>query len=95
MPPAAQSVDDVGMDRRFDLDIFALAPIPARCIQRSLRVKAIIDHFDHYLQMALGLHMAAHDAERPDGLAIAGQEAGDDGVIRPFLWSQTVRMIRV
>ena len=40
--------------------------------------------------MALGLHETAHDTEGANGLAIPGQEAGDDGVIRALAALETI-----
>jgi hypothetical protein len=59
-----------GIKARLHLDFAALKPLPAGGIQGLLRVKAEVDHVCNNLNVALGLHIAAHNPEGAKGLAI-------------------------
>jgi hypothetical protein len=58
--------------------------LPARGVAGVLNAHAEVDQIAQDLHLALGLHCAAHDAERQPRLAVAGDEARDDGVHRAF-----------
>ena len=52
------------------------------------------DHFISSLDMSLGLHESAHDAEGAEEGSVAplGGQAGDDGVVGPLGRGQAVGM---
>ena len=56
----------------------------ARRIAGFLQVHAEVDEVHDDLHVTLRLHAAAHDAERQPGLAVLGDEGGNDGVERPL-----------
>ena len=60
-----------------------------------LDVHPVVDHVHQHLGMPLGLHVAPHQAEREPGLAVLGDEAGDDRVERPLVRLQPVGVRRV
>ena len=61
----------------------AEVPEPRR-IAGLLHVHAEVDHVADHLDVPLGLHVAPHHAEAQPGLAVLGDEAGDDRVERPL-----------
>ncbi len=69
----------------------------ARGIEGRLHVEAPVEQTGQQLDMAHGLIVAAHDAERRDRLPVLHQHAGDDRVHRPlagptlFGWPPSVR----
>src|SRR3954470_14971908 len=65
---------------------------PARLIERGLGIEAAIDEVGDDLQMALGLHVSPHDAERPEQRAIAQQQDRDDRVVRALARREPVGM---
>ena len=52
----------------------------------------VVEHADQGLDMALRLHVAAHHAETHLRLAIAGEKGGNDGVERPLVRADLIRM---
>ena len=70
----------------------APVPVPARRVQRRLRVEPVVHGRRDQLDVALRLHVPAHHAERPDRLAAAGQEARDDRVERALARRHLVRV---
>ena len=56
-------------------------PLPAGGVQGLLGVQVEVHVVHDHLDVALGLHVAAHDAEGTHGLAVLHQEAGNDGVV--------------
>src|SRR5439155_8217759 len=65
--------------RHLALEINALAfdPAPAGRVEAGLRVHSVVDLVDDHLEVALGLHRSAHDAEGAHGAVTLGEEAGD------------------
>ncbi len=57
----------------------------ARRVAGFLEVHAEVDQVDQDLHLALGLGGAAHHPEGKPGLAVFGDEAGDDGVEGPLV----------
>ena len=58
--------------------------MPARGVAGFLHVHAEVDDVGQHLHVALRLHVAAHEAERHERLAVLHHEAGNDGVERPL-----------
>ena len=73
-PIAAQLRQEVA-EARLELDDAVLLHPPPRGVERSLRVEAVVDDAPHHLEVALRLHRAAHDAERPEKLSVLEQHA--------------------
>src|SRR5439155_23971539 len=65
---------------------------PARPVDGSLRVLAIVDDAREHLHVALRLHRAAHQAESRDRPAVLGDESWNDGVERTLLGTDLVGM---
>ena len=65
---------------------------PARGVAGFLHVHAEIDDVGQHLHMALRLHVAAHQAERQERLAVLHHEAGNDGLERPLARRIDVRV---
>src|SRR4051812_27509565 len=81
MAHGAEGFDDGGVDVALDLDLAATGPLPAGGVEALLGVHGVVYRVDDHLHVALGLHVTAHDAEGPDGLALPCEESGDDGVV--------------
>ena len=60
-----------------------------------LDVHAKVDQVADHLRMALGLHVTPHQAEAQPGLAVLGDETGDDRVKRSLAGLEPVEMVRV
>src|SRR5256886_5230926 len=88
----AQRLDRPGAQLRFDVQPGAGLPVPARWAQGRLRVQPTVHSGHDELDVALWLHVPAHHAERSDRLPVAGEEAGDDGVVRAFAAPDLVRV---
>ena len=69
----------------------ASTDLPARTIQRLLRIEFIIDHGADDLEVPLGLHESAHDTEAGPEFAVIQRQSGDDGVVRSFARRQAMR----
>jgi hypothetical protein len=54
--------------------------VPAGRVGGGLHVETVVDAVDDDLRLPLGLHVSAHDAEGEPGCAVAGGEAGNDGL---------------
>ncbi len=67
----------------------------ARGVAGFLHVEAEIDHVDDDLHMALRLHVAAHDAEAHERLAVFHDESRNDGLKRPFARRIDVGVMRI
>src|SRR5260221_6272092 len=76
----------------FDAHVQALDDAEARAVARRLRILAVVCDAHQHLGMALRLHGAAHDAEAHHRLAVAGEEAGDDRLVRTLGRPDAVRM---
>ena len=61
--------------RRFAGHFAAAMVIPARRVAGFLHVHAEVDDVAQHLDMTLWLHVAAHQAERHEGLAVLHHEA--------------------
>ena len=81
MAAAAQFFDDSVWKGPFHFNGLAADPLPARSIQGCLRVEMIVDGIQEYLELPLGLHESAHDAEGADRTAVFRQKAGNDRMI--------------
>src|SRR5581483_3992338 len=75
-----------------ELDGAVRLDAPARRVERGLRVGALVDEPQHDLEVALRLHRAAHDPERPEQAAALKQQPGDNGVERPPRGREPVRV---
>ena len=67
----------------------------ARRVDRLLHVHAVIDHVVDDLHVAHRLVMRAHDAEAHVAAAVAHGERRNDGVHRPLVRTECVRMTRL
>ena len=65
---------------------------PARRVERGLRVEPVVDQRRDELQVALRLHVSAHQPERPQQPVVAQQHPGDDRVERPPAGGEAVRV---
>ena len=90
MTQRRQAMEQVLRCGALDVDAPPAFPLPARGVERCLRIQAKVDRVHDHLHMALRLHEAAHHAKRPNRRPVLGQKAGDDGVIGPFAGRQTV-----
>ena len=95
MAQAREAVEEVLGCGAFYAHALAAFPFPARRVQRSLWVQAEVHGVHHHLHMALRLHEATHHAEGAYGPAALGQEARDDGVVRPLAGCQAVGVLGV
>ena len=68
---------------------------PARCLDRGLRVEAVVDETGHQLDHRLRLAVAAHRPEGDLGAPAAEEHARHEGVEGPRARRQRVRMLRV
>src|SRR5581483_5451306 len=75
-----------------DAHIQALHEAKARAVAGGLRALAIVGDAHHHLRVALRLHGAAHHAEAHHRPALARDEAGNDGFIRPLARRHVVRV---
>ena len=66
-----------------------------RGVAGLLDVHAEVDHVAEHLHVPLRLHVAPHHAEAEPGLAVLGDEAGDDRVERPLVRLEAVGVRRV
>ena len=66
VPAAAQVRHDGRIDARLDLYVQVAQPLPARPVQRRLRIQPAVHGGQYELDVALRLHVPAHHAERPD-----------------------------
>ena len=82
MPAPLEISRDLRVKLWLQLNAFALEPLPARSVERGLRVHTVIHGVDDDLQVSLRLHEPAHHAERANRLFASSQEAGNDRVIR-------------
>src|SRR5690606_4468630 len=80
----AQALDRLAIHGRLDVQREIAVDLPARRAARRLRLLVVVEHADHGLQVALRLHVAAHDAKAHHRLPAAGQEARDNGVEGPL-----------
>ena len=58
--------------------------IPARSIERLLRIEIVVDQGADDLEVALRLHETAHDAEAGPEFAVLERHTRDDGVVGSF-----------
>ena len=72
-------------------DTILLHP-PPWCVERSLRIVAVVDDAADDLKMPLRLHRPAHHAERPEQSAVLEQHPGDDRVKRALGGAERVRV---
>ena len=61
-PQAGEEVPEPGLQPHDAVVLHA----PARSVERSLRIVAVVDDPAHNLEVALRLHRPAHDTERPE-----------------------------
>ena len=66
--------------------------LPAGGVRRRLGVLPMQADSDRHLQVPLGLHVPAHDAEAHEGRGAAGDEARGEGVVRALARRQIVGM---
>src|SRR5688572_23846350 len=93
MAAALQLFQRRGREARFlDADVHALHEAKARAVAGRLRALAIVGDAHHHLGVALRLHGAAHETEAHHRASVAGDEAGDDGLVRPLARRDAVRM---
>ena len=96
MPERAQGFDRRISKARFDVDRKTLSPLPARGIERRLRIAAEVDEVRDHLKLALWLHEAAHHPEGHQvGVGCAfgrGQHAGNDRVVGALAGGDHVRV---
>src|SRR4051812_44579700 len=64
----------------------------ARAVARGLRALPVVRNADQHLRVALRLHGSSHDAEAHDRLAVLGDEAWNDGLVRTLARTDLVRM---
>ena len=83
-----------GGDRVLEAHRVILVHDPARRVAAGLRILVVVDQAHHHLHVPLRLHVAAHDAEAHHGLAVAREEAGNDGVERALARPDLVRVAR-
>ena len=95
MPAAAQLRRKVGGEGRLQLYPPAARPLPARRVQRLLRVHEEVQRVRDDLHMPLRLHEGPHHAEGADGPAPLRQKAGDYRVVRPLARRHAVGRGRV
>ena len=81
MPAGSQAGNDFLVFFLFNGQGSVSIPLPSRCIQSHLRIQVEIDRVHNDLNMSLGLHISAHDAEWADCFAVFGEETGDDRMI--------------
>src|ERR1051326_1963610 len=67
----------------------------ARRFSRLLHVHAEVDEINQNLGMSLRLIIAAHDAERPDRLAVLKQHAGNQRMERSLSRGYDIGMPRI
>ena len=92
----AQRLDDLRIKRPLHRDLQAGLDPPPRRIGGGLRVLLITQNAQHHLQMPLGLHRPAHQAERHQRRAVGVHyKARNDGVEWPLAWRNGVDVIRV
>src|SRR3546814_7612222 len=65
-----------------------------RCIDSRLRVTAQIDQLLHHLDMALRLHISAHNAKTGKRLVLAGDEGWNNGMHGALAGTHLVPMPR-
>src|SRR5690606_21358908 len=82
MPARLQCFDGGRREAVLDADLHALHDTEARAVAGGLRALAVVGDAHQHLRVALRLHRAAHYAEAHHRLAVLGEEAGDDGLIR-------------
>jgi hypothetical protein len=90
-----QALDRRLRHRRLDVDLEPWLEAPARRVAGGLRLLPVRQHPHQRLQVALRLHVAAHDAEAHLRLAVLGEEGGNDGVERALSGRDDVRALRV
>ena len=78
-----------------DQNSLALEPLPAGGVQSRLGIKAKVEGVHDHLEVPLGLHEPAHDAEGADRAAIPGHEAGNDGVVGALARGKGVIMLGI
>src|SRR5262249_20191390 len=76
--------------RRRGADVFQ-----TRRLAGLLDVHAEVDQVNQYLDLALRLHVTAHDAETEPRSTIPGHERGDDRVERTLVRLQAIEMLRI
>src|SRR5688572_20755532 len=88
----AQLLDGAGRHVVLDAHVHSLHHAEARAVAGGLRALAVVGDAHQHLGVALRLHGAAHHAEAHHRLAVAGDEAGDDRLVRPLRRADAVRM---
>ena len=89
--PRARSAGRRCREARLELDDAVLLDPPARGVERGLGIETVVDDPPDHLEVALRLHRAAHDAERPEQLTLLEQHARDDRVERSLRRRELVR----
>src|SRR5262249_51071751 len=90
-----QLVHDVAGDALLQHHAQALGDLPARGVQRRLRVHFEVDGIHDDLDVALGLHVPVYHAEGPDRLAVAREERWNDRVVWALARRERVRVARI
>ena len=95
MPLPDQRPGDIVVKTALHRNCSVSHPLPARRVQSLLGIHVEVDHVHDNLHMALGLHVAAHDAERSDRPVVLHQKARDDRVVGALAGHQAIDVVRI
>ena len=78
-----------------NLNLLPADPLPARRVERLLRVQTPVNHIHDELHVGLRLHIAAHNPEGTQGFTVLGEETRNNGVIRTLHAGKPIRVLGI